>query len=61
MYDISNLILLLMKKIGICIILLGAGKLIKKNIKCSDKEVQYYQYSNVAEVIIIIDSSLVYN
>lgn len=50
-----------MKKIGICIILLGAGKLIKKNIKYSDKEVQYYQYSNVAEVIIIIDSSLVYN
>lgn len=52
-----------MKKIGKWIILLGAGKLIKKNIKCSDKEVQYmyYQYSNVAEVIIIIDSSLVYN
>lgn len=51
-----------MKKIGIWIILLGAGKLIKKNIKCSDKEVQYHQYSNVAEVIlIIIDSSLVYN
>lgn len=40
---------------------LGAGKLIKKNIKCSDKKVQYYQYSNVAEVIIIINSSLVYN
>lgn len=50
-----------MKKIGIWIILLGAGKLIKKNIKCSDKEVQYHQYSNVAEVMIIIDSSLVYN
>lgn len=50
-----------MKKIGIWIILLGAGKLIKKNIKRSDKEVKYYQYSNVAEVIIIIDSSLVYN
>lgn len=48
-----------MIKIGIC--MLDAGKLIKKNIKCSDKEVQYHQYSNVAEVIIIIDSSLVYN
>lgn len=37
-----------MKKNGICIILLNTNKLIKKNVKFSDKEVQY---SNLPEVM----------
>lgn len=41
-----------MKKNGICFILLNTNKLIKKNIKFSDKEVQYSKLPEVMNTMV---------